>query len=112
VEALVAEELTEEEECNVERERRRKDRKERVRSDDHGREDNREKYLLKLVGAVVVSEYRTRMAVDTFKKHAKEVRGLPLRAVFIYVADMAYSLHIIAEREKRSSTRTTSLTLF
>jgi len=43
-------------------------------------EDNREKRLLKLVGAVVVktmSKYRTRMDVDTFKKHAKEVCGIP-----------------------------------
>jgi len=42
--------------------------------------DNREKRRLTLVGAVVaktMSRYRTRMDVDTFKKHAKEVRGIP-----------------------------------
>ena len=38
--------------------------------------DNREKRLLKLVGAQVVkvmSKYKDRMPVETFKKHAKEV---------------------------------------
>jgi hypothetical protein len=84
--AAAAEEQTKEEERNAERERRRKERKERERGekkrhhDDRDREDNREKRLLKLVGAVVVktmSKYRARMDVDTFKKHAKEVRGIP-----------------------------------
>ena len=80
--AAAAEKQTKEEERNAERERRRKERKEKERGEKkrhHGdREDNREKRLLKLVGAVVVktmSKYRTRMDVDTFKKHAKEVRG-------------------------------------
>jgi hypothetical protein len=83
--AAAAEEQTKEEERNAERERRRKERKERERGEkkrhhDPDQEDNREKRLLKLVGAVVVktmSKYRTRMDVDTFKKHAKEVRGIP-----------------------------------
>ena len=80
--AAAAEEQTKEEERNAERERRRKERRERERGEkksDHDRGDNREKRLLKLVGAVVVktmSKYRTRMDVDTFKKHAKEVRSL------------------------------------
>jgi histone-lysine N-methyltransferase SETD2 len=80
--AAAAEEQTKQEERNAERERRRRDRKERERGGkkrDPDREDNREKRLLKLVGGVVVttmSKYRTRMDVDTFKKHAKEVRGL------------------------------------
>ncbi|KAI9508050.1 hypothetical protein F5148DRAFT_1303778, partial [Russula earlei] len=88
VEATTAsQEHTKQEERKAERERRRKERKGR---DDtrHHREDNRERQLLKLVGAVVVktmSKYRTRMDVDTFKKHAKELT------------------HIIAEKEKRSS---------
>jgi [histone H3]-lysine36 N-trimethyltransferase len=83
--AAAAEEQTKEEERNAERERRRKERKERERGEkrhhDRDPEDNREKRLLKLVGAVVVktmSKYRTRMDVDTFKKHAKEVRGIPI----------------------------------
>lgn len=92
--AAAAEDQTKEEERNAERERRRKERKERERGekkrhhDDRDREDNREKRLLKLVGAVVVktmSKYRARMDVDTFKKHAKELT------------------HIIAEKEKKSS---------
>ncbi|KAF8496200.1 hypothetical protein F5888DRAFT_1615065 [Russula emetica] len=91
--AAAAEEQTKEEERNAERERRRKERKERERGEkkrhhDPDQEDNREKRLLKLVGAVVVktmSKYRTRMDVDTFKKHAKELT------------------HIIAEKEKKSS---------
>jgi [histone H3]-lysine36 N-trimethyltransferase len=83
--AAAAEEQTKEEERNAERERRRKERKDRDRGGekkrhhDRDREDNREKRLLKLVGGVVVktmSKYRTRMDVDTFKKHAKEVRGV------------------------------------
>jgi [histone H3]-lysine36 N-trimethyltransferase len=83
--AAAAEEQSKEEERNAERERRRKERKEKERGGkkrhhDRDREDNREKRLLKLVGAVVVktmSKYRTRMDVDTFKKHAKEVGGIP-----------------------------------
>jgi hypothetical protein len=80
--AAAAEEQTKAEERNAERERRRKERKERERGEKkrhHDDQDNREKRLLKLVGAVVVktmSKYRTRMDVDTFKKHAKEVRGV------------------------------------
>jgi histone-lysine N-methyltransferase SETD2 len=80
--ATAAEEQSKEEEKRVERERRRKDRKEREEKrhgQGHGREDDREKRLLKLVGAVVVktmSKYRARMEIDTFKKHAKEVRRL------------------------------------
>ena len=80
--AAAAEEQAKEEERTAERERRRKDRRERERGEkkrDHDQGDSREKRLLKLVGAVVVktmSKYRMRMDVDTFKKHAKEVRGL------------------------------------
>ncbi|KAH9969992.1 hypothetical protein BGW80DRAFT_1176844 [Lactifluus volemus] len=73
--ATAAEEKNKEEERRAERERRRKERKDREEKR-QGREDSREKRLLKLVGAVVVktmSKYRTRMDVDTFKKHAKEV---------------------------------------
>ena len=80
--AAAAEEQSREEEHKAERERRRRERKEREEKrsppGQHGREDEREKRLLKLVGAVVVktmSKYRTRMDVDTFKKHAKEVRS-------------------------------------
>ena len=82
--AAAAEEQNKEEERKAERERRRKERKDseakrHEHGQGHGREDEREKRLLKLVGAVVVktmSKYRTRMDVDTFKKHAKEVRAL------------------------------------
>ena len=76
--AAAAEEQNKAEERKAERERRRKQRKEGdEKRSGHGREDEREKRLLKLVGAVVVktmSKYRSRMDVDTFKKHAKEVR--------------------------------------
>lgn len=76
--AAAAEEQNKEEERKAERERRRKERKDKHEpGQGHGREDEREKRLLKLVGAVVVktmSKYRTRMDIDTFKKHAKEVR--------------------------------------
>ena len=77
--AAAAEAQIKEEERVAERERRRKERKEREAAGGQrrGGEDNREKRLLKLVGAVVVktmSKYRARMDVDTFKKHAKEVR--------------------------------------
>jgi histone-lysine N-methyltransferase SETD2 len=78
--AAAAEKLSKEEERNMERERRRRERKDKERGEKKGG-GNREKRLLKLVGAVVVktmSKYRTRMDVDTFKKHAKEVRGLSL----------------------------------
>lgn len=81
--AAAAEKQNKEEERKAERERRRKERKEGAEKrhghgQGHGQEDEREKRLLKLVGAVVVktlSKYRTRMDVDTFKKHAKEVRA-------------------------------------
>ena len=98
--AAAAEEQSKEEERNAERERRRKERKERERRGekkrhhDRDREDNRDKRLLKLVGAVVVktmSKYRTRMDVDTFKKHAKEVRSIPIHFElfsFTYMAGM------------------------
>ncbi|KAI0298466.1 hypothetical protein B0F90DRAFT_1818675 [Multifurca ochricompacta] len=85
--AAAAEQQSKEEERMVERERRQKERKERDERR-QGREDNREKRLLKLVGAVVVktmSKYRTRMDVDMFKKHAKELT------------------HVIVEKEKKSS---------
>ncbi|KAF8264188.1 hypothetical protein EI94DRAFT_1871740 [Lactarius quietus] len=87
--AAAAEARSKEEERQAERERKKKERKERKENGGGaGREDNREKRLLKLVGAVVVktmSKYRARMDVDTFKKHAKELT------------------HIIAEKEKKSS---------
>ncbi|KAH9954870.1 hypothetical protein BC827DRAFT_1365398 [Russula dissimulans] len=85
--AAAAEEQNKEEERKAERERRRKERKEREERR-HNREGDREKRLFKLVGAIVVktmSKYRTRMDVDTFKKHAKELT------------------HIIVEKEKKSS---------
>jgi hypothetical protein len=78
--AAAAEEQNKEEERKAERERRRKERKDREEKR-HIRESDREKRLLKLVGSVVVktmSKYRTRMDVDMFKKHAKEVRGFSL----------------------------------
>lgn len=83
--AAAAEARCKEEEKLAERERRKKERKEREEGNNGGgggggRKDNREKRLVKLVGAVVVktmSKYRARMDVDTFKKHAKEVRTVP-----------------------------------
>jgi len=60
--AAAAEEQTKEEERNAERERRRKERKERERGEKKRHHDDPD---------------RTRMDVDTFKKHAKEVRGVP-----------------------------------
>ena len=81
--AAAAEARCKEEERIAERERRKRERKEREeggggrRAANAAAGDNREKRLLKLVGAVVVktmSKYRGRMDVDTFKKHAKEVR--------------------------------------
>jgi len=91
--AAAAEARSKEEERLAERERRLKERKERENGGGgqrHGgdEESSREKRLLKLVGAVVVktmSKYRARMDVETFKKHAKELT------------------HIIAEKEKKSS---------
>ena len=109
--AAAAEKLSKEEERNADRERRRKERKDKERGEKRRGEDNREKRLLKLVGAVVVktmSKYRTRMEVDTFKKHAKEVRSLPLpfRAVFVDVPGMTCSL-LISSRRRRKSRRAT-----
>ena len=117
--AAAAEEQAKEEERNAERERRRKERKAKERGEknrhyDRDREDNREKRLLKLVGAVVVktmSKYRTRMDVDTFKKHAKEVRGIPTYSwvVFAYVAAMVYSSHISLRRRRKSRRATKTI---
>jgi [histone H3]-lysine36 N-trimethyltransferase len=116
--AAAAEEQSKQDERNAERERRRKERKERERSEkrhhDRDGEVNREKRLLKLVGAVVVktmSKYRTRMDVDTFKKHAKEVRGLPTSSgLFSLTKLVVYSSHILLRRRKRNRrvTRTIS----
>jgi len=108
--AAAAEEQSKEEERKAERERRRKERKEREERR-HNREGDREKRLLKLVGAIVVktmSKYRSRMDVDMFKKHAKEVkrfRSLSPRFVFAHTAGMCFLqlTHIIAEKEKKSS---------
>ncbi|KAA1474184.1 SET domain-containing protein [Dentipellis sp. KUC8613] len=75
-------------ESKEERERRRRERKEKEKKRKADREANKNKRLLKLVGAVVVkcmSKYRSQMEVETFKKHAKELT------------------HIIAEKEKKSS---------
>ena len=74
--AAAAEQQSREEERKAERERWWKERKE-CEDKRHGQEDNCEKKLLKLVGGVMVktmSKYWTRMDVDRFKKHAKEVR--------------------------------------
>ncbi|KZV68615.1 hypothetical protein PENSPDRAFT_582159 [Peniophora sp. CONT] len=77
-----------------EKEKARKERKERSKKEGKAKAkdkegvDTREKRLLKLVGAQVVkvmSKYKTRMPVDTFKKHAKELT------------------HLIAEKEKKSA---------
>ena len=76
-----AEKLSKGEERNAERQRRLRERNDRERGEKRGGEGNREMRLLKLVGAVAVrtvSKYQMRMEVDTFKKHAKEVRGLSL----------------------------------
>ncbi len=89
--AAAAEKQSKEEERSAERERRRKERKEREGKRHGGGEDDREKRLLKLVGGVVVktmSKYRARMDIDTFKKHAKEVRRSrfsPPLAGFVFV---------------------------
>jgi hypothetical protein len=113
--AAAAEARCKEEERIAEKERRKREKKEReVGGGAGGRRaagaadgggDNREKRLLKLVGAVVVktmSKYRARMDVDTFKKHAKEVRGnAPL--VFTSFTNTTQLTHIIAEKEKKSS---------
>ncbi|TFY70770.1 hypothetical protein EVG20_g2227 [Dentipellis fragilis] len=75
-------------ESKEERERRRRERKEKDKKRKADKEANKDKRLLKLVGAVVVkcmSKYRSQMEVETFKKHAKELT------------------HIIAEKEKKSS---------
>ncbi|KAI0052410.1 hypothetical protein FA95DRAFT_1483622 [Auriscalpium vulgare] len=81
----------------ADREKRRADRKEREKGRDKemrrkdrekDREANKEKRLMKLIGAVVVkamSKYKSRFGVDDFKRHAKELT------------------HIIAEKEKKSS---------
>ena len=112
--AAAAEQLSKEEERNADRERRRKDRKDKERGEKRRGEDNREKRLLKLVGAVVVktmSKYRTRMDVDTFKKHAKEVLSLSfVPYCFADVPGMTYSLHISLRRRRKSrrATRTIS----
>jgi len=63
-------------ESKEEREQKRRDRKEKEKKRKEDREANKEKRLLKLVGAVVVkcmSKYRAQLSVDMFKKHAKEV---------------------------------------
>lgn len=97
-----------------ERDRKRKERKEKERAEKEkkkreDKEANREKRLLKLVGAVVVksmSKYRAQMDVETFKKHAKEVRRSQLFPIPAYslTALFAYQLtHIIAEKEKKST---------
>ncbi|VDB94051.1 unnamed protein product [Peniophora sp. CBMAI 1063] len=79
-----------------EKERREKKEKSRKAAKEKGKAkakdkegvDAREKKLLKLVGAQVVkvmSKYKDRMPVETFKKHAKELT------------------HLIAEKEKKSA---------
>lgn len=108
--AAAAEARCKEEERIAERERRKRERKEREegtggrRANSAG--DNREKRLLKLVGAVVVktmSKYRGRMDVDTFKKHAKEVRS---GVLYPYLANLArsqtHSSRISSRRKRRN----------
>lgn len=109
--AAAAEARCKEEERIAERERRKRERKEREEGTGGRRAnaaagDNREKRLLKLVGAVVVktmSKYRGRMDVDTFKKHAKEVRS---GVLYPYLANLArsqtHSSRISSRRKRRS----------
>ena len=77
------------------------------------REEIKEKRLLKLVGAVVVkcmSKYSGKMENDVFKKYAKEVRfpsclfvTSALRTTLDPLRRGAQLTHIIAEKEKKSS---------
>ena len=110
--AAAAEARCKEEERIAERERRKRERKEREeggggrRAANAAAGDNREKRLLKLVGAVVVktmSKYRGRMDVDTFKKHAKEVRS---GVLYPYLANLArsqtHSSRISSRRKRRN----------
>ncbi|KAI0028737.1 hypothetical protein K488DRAFT_57880 [Vararia minispora EC-137] len=89
--AVRAEEEKKKAEAKAEREKRRHERKERERSKKDkaaSREANKEKRLLKLVGAVVVkvmSKYKAKLPTETFKKHAKELT------------------HLVAEKEKKTA---------
>ncbi|TFY61091.1 hypothetical protein EVJ58_g4716 [Rhodofomes roseus] len=77
-----------EEEEQKKREAKEARRKKRKQLSQEEREANKEKRLLKLVGAVIVkcmSKHRDQLDHDQFKKHAKELT------------------HIIAEKEKKSS---------
>jgi hypothetical protein len=77
------------------------------------REEIKEKRLLKLVGAVVVkcmSKYSGKMENDVFKKYAKEVRfpsslfvASALRTTLDRLRWGTQLTHIIAEKEKKSS---------
>lgn len=71
------------------------------------REANKEKRLLKLIGAVVVrcmSKYKDQMDHDLFKKYAKEVRRLAVYAVDSAMLTPGVQLtQTIAEKEKKSS---------
>ena len=70
------------------------------------KEANKEKRLLKLIGAIVVkcmSKYQKQMDHDLFKKHAKEVRRLAAPIESFILTDRCQLTHIIAEKEKKSS---------
>ncbi|KAI0313481.1 hypothetical protein OF83DRAFT_1210951 [Amylostereum chailletii] len=88
-EAKRAKRKTESKEDREKRQRERKDKEKRRRKErEAGREANKEKRLLKLVGGVVVkvmSKYRAKLDRDTFKKHAEELT------------------RIIADKEKKSA---------
>ena len=70
------------------------------------REANKEKRLLKLIGAVVVkcmSKYKDQMDHDQFKKYAKEVRTSRCYVGKVADSSSLYQLtHVIAEKEKKS----------
>ena len=70
------------------------------------KEANKEKRLLKLIGAVVVkcmSKYQNQMDSEQFKKYAKEV-GYFLSWTCLGYSDAALQLtHVIAEKEKKST---------
>lgn len=70
------------------------------------REANKEKRLLKLVGAVVVkcmSKYSSKLDNDVFKKYAKEVRLVFFLGLLVLTYDPAQLTHVIAEKEKKST---------
>jgi len=116
--ALRAEEERKAAQAKAERRRQRKEReKNRPKKDKAAsREANREKRLLKLVGAVVVnalSKYKAKLPAETFKKHAKEVRFPSIDSFPRAYPTLPLSLPISSRRKKRKArvTRITNLNL-